>query len=256
MMLRAEPLAALPGVTHAFFTRAGGVSEGIFASLNCGFGSRDDPAHIAENRRRAPARLDLPADALCTPYQCHGNGCITVTAPRARVAAPRADATVTDRPGVALGVLTADCAPVLLAGRSAGVVGVVHAGWRGALAGVVEAADEAMAALGARPGDTVAAIGPCIGPRSYEVGPEFHAAFHAADPANAGRFTPAARPDHHLFDLPGYIAGRLVALGLAEVVSLAHDTCADAERFFSHRRAHLAGERSYGRLLSAIALAD
>ncbi len=256
MMLRAEPLAALPGVAHAFFTRAGGVSEGIFASLNCGFGSRDDPAHVAENRRRATARLDLPADTLCTPYQCHGNDCVTVTAPWRPGAAPRADAMVTDRPGVALGVLTADCAPVLLAGRRARVVGVVHAGWRGALAGVVEAAVEAMAALGARPGDTVAAIGPCIGPQSYEVGPEFHAAFHAADPANAGRFTPAARPKHHLFDLPGYIAGRLAALGLAEVVSLAHDTCADAERFFSYRRARHAGEDDHGRLLSAVALMD
>ncbi len=254
IMLGAEPLAALPSVRHGFFTRNGGVSEGPFASLNCGLSAGDEPARVAENRARATARLDLPWDALCTPYQCHGTHCIAVTSPWPHDARPKADALVTDRPGLALGVLTADCAPVLLADASARVVGIAHAGWRGALAGVLEAAVGAMAELGAAPANVVAAVGPCIGPNSYEVGPEFRAAFLADDPANEGFFTPAQRGGHAMFDLAGYIAGRLAALGLGDIVSLAHDTCADAERFFSYRRSCLNGEPSYGRLISAIAL--
>ncbi len=202
------------------------------------------------------ARLALTAEALCTAYQHHGTSCVAVTAPWRRDDRPRADVLLTDRPGVALGVLTADCAPVLLADRRAGVVCAAHAGWRGALGGVLEAAVGAMAALGAKPADTVAAVGPAIGPASYEVGPEFIAAFRAADAANAAYFAPAERHEHHMFDLPGYVVGRLRALGLAEAAALGHDTCADAGRFFSYRRTRLDGERSYGRLLSAIALAD
>ncbi len=256
MMLGADTLDALPGVRHGFFTRAGGVSEGPFASLNCGFGSGDEAARVAENRNLAMARLALSAEALCTAFQHHGTKCVEVTAPWRHANRPRADVLLTDRPDVALGVLTADCAPVLLADRRAGVVCAAHAGWRGALAGVVESAVDAMAALGARPADTVAAVGPCIGPASYQVGAEFAADFRAADAANGAYFAPSERSGHHMFDLPGYVAGRLRALGVAEVSALPHDTCADAERFFSHRRAHLDGERSYGRLLSAIALAD
>ena len=256
MMLGAEPLSALPGVRHGFFTRAGGVSEGPFAALNCGFGSGDEAARVAENRGRAMARLKLSAGSLCTAYQRHGTNCVEVTAPWKHEDRPEADVVLTVRPGVALGVLTADCAPVLLADRRAGVVCAAHAGWRGALAGVLEAAVEAMAANGATPAGTVAAVGPCIGPASYQVGPEFAADFRAADTANAAYFAPSERSGHHLFDLPGFVADRLRALGVAEVSALPHDTCADAERFFSHRRAHIDGERSYGRLLSAIALAD
>ncbi|MCH9021131.1 MAG: laccase domain-containing protein, partial [Proteobacteria bacterium] len=157
-------------------------------------------------------------------------------------------------PGIALGVLTADCAPVLFADSGARVVGVAHAGWRGALAGVLESTVAAMAGLGARPGGTIAAVGPCIAQESYEVGPELVAAFTAADAANAGLFAPPAREGHAMFDLAGYIVRRLSALGLAEVSVVAHDTCADADRFFSYRRARKRGETDYGRLLSAIAL--
>ena len=253
-MIEAPGLNASPGVRHGFFTREGGVSEGDYASLNCGFGSGDERENVTENRARAMARLGL--DDLCTTYQRHGADCVTVTAPWTRDRQPRADAMVTDRPGLALGVLTADCAPVLFADPIARVVGAAHAGWRGALSGVLEAAVEAMAALGAEPGNIVAALGPCIGPDSYEVGPEFHAAFVAAGPANAAYFAPAKRKGHRMFDLPGYVAGRLEALGLASVATLAHDTHADAKRFFSYRRATLTGERDHGRLLSAIALAE
>ena len=256
MLLHAAPLRELDGVRHGFFTRLGGLSEGPFASLNCGFGADDDPAKVAENRSIAMARFELPADALCTAYQRHGNRCITVAAPWKHGDAPRADAMVTDRPGLALGVLTADCAPVLFADPISRVIGAAHAGWRGALAGVVDAAVAAMAALGAEPENIVAAIGPCIGPGSYEVGPDLRDPFVAAGRANAAFFAPAKRKGHHMFDLPGYVAARLGALGLARVATLAHDTRADAERFFSYRRATLMGERDHGRLLSAIALAE
>ncbi|MFQ5959475.1 MAG: peptidoglycan editing factor PgeF [Alphaproteobacteria bacterium] len=256
MILHAEPLRAAGAVRHGFFTREGGVSEGPFASLNCGLGSGDDPQRVAGNRARAMARLDLDGEALITAYQCHSADCVTVTEPWERGAAPKADAMVSHRPGVALGILTADCAPVLFADASAGVIGAAHAGWRGALGGVLEATVAAMAALGAARERTVAALGPCIGPQCYEVGPEFFAAFRDADAANAALFTASARDGHYMFDLPGYVMRRLSGLGLAGVALLAHDTCADAERFFSYRRACHAGERDYGRLLSAIALAE
>jgi YfiH family protein len=161
---------------------------------------------------------------------------------------------VTDRPGVALGILTADCAPVLLADPEARVVGAAHAGWRGALAGVIEATLAAMARLGARVERVAARVGPAIGPGSYEVGPEFPAPFHAADPANARFFRPAARPGHHMFDLPGYCRARLAAAGVAAASASADDTCRDADRYFSYRRNTLAGVRDYGRGLSAIVL--
>ena len=255
-MIQAEALNAADGVRHGFLTRAGGVSRGPFASLNCGFGSGDEPVLVAENRGRAMTRLGLRDAALCTAYQCHGTRCVTVAAPWPTGDAPKADAMVTNRPGIALGVLTADCAPVLLADRRAGVVGAAHAGWRGALAGVVEATLDAMAKLGAAPQDTVAAVGPCIGQASYEVGVEFRDAFVAADSGNARFFMAGIRAGHHMFDLPGYVTTRLDALGLAAVEALADDTCADAARFFSYRRARLEGERDYGRLLSLVSLGE
>jgi YfiH family protein len=253
-MIEAEALKAAGGAHHGFFTRQGGVSHGLFASRNCGFGSGDNAAQVAENRSRAMS--DLGVDSLVTAYQCHSARCVTVTEPWAPGNSPRADAMTTSRPGVALGILTADCAPVLFADRRARVIAAAHAGWRGALDGVVEAAFDAMAALGATAGETVAAVGPCIGQASYEVGPEFREAFVTAHADNAGYFVPSTRPGHHMFDLAGYVAGRLGGLGLASVEVLGLDTCADEARFFSYRRACHAGEDDYGRLISLVALED
>lgn len=242
------------GVRHAFFTREGGASRGLYASNNCGFGSGDDPLCVAENRRRSVERLGLPGDALVTVYQVHGVDVAQVTKPWPPGDAPRADALVTDRPGVALGILTADCAPILLADRAARVIGAAHAGWRGALQGVAEAAVAAMVRLGARPERIEAAIGPCIAQGSYEVGPEFPRPFLERDGADAEFFRPAARDGHCMFDLGGYLARRLRALDLGRVEAVRADTCADAGRFFSYRRATLGGEPDYGRNLSVIAL--
>lgn len=253
-MLTAEPLARLSGVRHAFFGRQGGVSEGAYSSLNCGLGSGDDPERVAENRAIALAGLDLAAERLATVYQVHSARAAVVEAPWSAEARPKVDALVTRTPGLAVGVLTADCAPVLLADARAGVVAATHAGWRGALAGVVEQALAAMAGLGARPADTAAAIGPCIAQASYEVGPEFPGPFLAQDPDNSAFFAPSERQGHFLFDLKGYVARRLARAGVREVAILAADTCAEPERFFSYRRACLNKEPAYGRLLSAIAL--
>ncbi len=246
-------LAALDGIRHGFFGRAGGVSGGVYASLNCGAGSADDAGDVAENRARAMAALGLPAASLTTLYQVHGVEAVVARAPGRPPR--RADAVVSAAPGVALGILTADCAPVLLADAEAGVVGAAHAGWRGALAGVLARAVAAMEGQGAVRGRIVAAVGPCIGRASYEVGPEFRARFEAADEGNARWFAapaPGARPH---FDLEGYVAAELAALGLARVTVTGADTCAEEERFFSYRRAVLGGEADYGRALSAIALA-
>jgi YfiH family protein len=252
-MERIERLDALSGIRHGFFGRAGGVSDGLYASLNCGYGSGDVPDKVTANRRRAAARLALTAERVVTGHQTHSARVATVEAPWPREAAPAVDALVTDRPGIGLGVLSADCAPVLLADADARVVGAAHAGWRGALGGVLEATVAAMAALGARPERLAAAIGPCIGPASYEVGPEFLAPFTAEAAANARFFRPAERPGHFLFDLPGYVAARLERLGIAGDW-LGRDSLAESDRFFSYRRATLDGHRVYGRGLSLIAL--
>jgi len=245
-----------PRIRHAFFTREGGVSEGIYAALNCGFGSGDEPGKVAENRRIAMARLGLAPERLVSCHQVHGTATITVERPWRRNENPRADGMVTAVPGIALGVLAADCAAVLFADSSARIIGAAHGGWRGALAGVMEATVAAMVRLGARPGHIRAGIGPCIAQPSYEVGPEFAAAFAAADQGSGRFFAAASRPGHHLFDLPGYIAERLARLGLAAIERAAHDTAAEEELFFSYRRAGLRGEADYGRGLAAIALAD
>lgn len=250
-MIRSSDLDPLPGVRHGFFTRREGVSEGIYASLNCGLGSGDAPERVRENRARAMARLGVPAAPLCTPHQVHGTGVVRIEAAWAASERPRADAVVTDRPGLALGVLTADCAPLLLADPAARVVGAAHAGWKGALAGVVEAVVAAMAALGAEPAHICAAIGPCILQASYEVGPEFPGPFLAQDRASEAFFAPAA--GRYRFDLPGYLCRRLAACGIA-AHHVAEDTCADAARFFSYRRTCKEGGGDYGRLLSAIVL--
>lgn len=243
-----------PGIRHGFFTRKGGVSDGLFASLNCGFGSSDEPDKVAENRRRAAASLGVDGDRLVTCYQVHGAEVVAVETPWRREAAPRADGMVTARRGIALGVLAADCAPVLLADPVARIVGACHAGWRGAAGGVIDATIREMLRLGAEKTRLRAAVGPCIGKSSYEVGPEFPAPFLAEDPANADLFTPAKRAGHFLFDLAGYALGRLRRLGVAEAVAAGGDTAAEEARYFSYRRAFLRGERDYGRLVSAIVL--
>lgn len=252
--LLSESLSSLDGVRHAFYTRRGGVSAGIYDSLNCGLGSGDDRDSVIENRRRAMAFLDLPEDALATNFQIHSPDVITVDKVWARDERPKADAMVSATPGLALGILTADCAPVLLADSAAGVIGAAHAGWRGALTGVAEATIAAMARLGADVGRIQAAIGPCIAKESYEVGPEFPGPFLAQDEGNRRFFEPSQRAGHFMFDLSGYLAARLRAIGVAEVDIVARDTCAESENFFSYRRTTLSRGKDYGRGLSAIAL--
>lgn len=254
-MIIAPALAALPGIRHAFFTREGGVSEGIYAGLNCGFGSADDGDRVERNRARAMASLGLPADALATVHQVHSPTVVEATQAWPRGGAPRADAVVTARPGVAAGILTADCTPVLFADASAGIVAAAHAGWRGALDGVLGATVGAMVARGAVRDRIVAAVGPCIGQPSYEVGAEFRDRFLAVDPAFARFFLAGQRPGKFQFDLPGFVALRLEEAGVGTVDLCAADTLPDPDRFFSYRRATLRGEPDYGRALSAIALA-
>ena len=253
-MLTSDSLSALPGIRHGFFTREGGVSEGLYASLNCGLGSGDDLDSVAENRTRALAHLGLAADRLATVYQVHSNRAAQAETPWPADERPKADALVTKTAGLAVGVLTADCVPVLFADREAGVVAAAHAGWRGALDGVLETTLATMQKLGARPESTLAAVGPAIEQPSYEVGPEFPAPFLDQDPANGDFFRAAPRDGHFLFDLKGYVARRLARASIARVESLAADTCAEPARFFSYRRACLHGEQAYGRLLSAISL--
>jgi hypothetical protein len=253
VILTSPLLGAVAGVRHGFFTRRGGGSQGIYAGLNVGAGSRDDPAAVAENRRIAAHAFGDPAPPLVTVYQVHSARAVVAEGPWPGEA-PQADAVVTTRPGVMLGALAADCAPVLIADGEARVAAAVHAGWRGALGGVVEAAVEAMAEAGARRERLVAAVGPCIGPRSYEVGLEFLQAFVAAGPDNTRFFRPGAAPDKRLFDLPGFVLSRLAAAGVARAEWIARDTCAEPEDFFSNRRALHCGEADYGRLLSAIML--
>ena len=241
-------------IRHGFFGRGGGVSNGLYRSLNCGFGSGDDPEAVAENRTRAMRACDSPQSALCTAYQVHSAEALVVTAPWPRDEAPRVDAMATATPGLALAILTADCVPVLLADREAGVIGAAHAGWRGALNGVLEAAVEAMLGLGARAKDIRAVIGPAIGAASYEVGPEFPAPFLTRNPQDEDLFAPAKRDGHLLFDITGYVARRLQGLGLRAVAATGGDTCAEAERFFSYRRSVHRSEPDYGRNISIVAL--
>lgn len=240
---------ALDATRHGFFTREGGISTGIYASLNGGFGSRDDPSAIAENRRRIGEHLG--ASHLLSLHQIHSDKVVTVTEPWDRER-PRADSMVTDRPGIALGILTADCAPVLLADRKAGVIGAAHAGWKGALAGVLEATLDAMQALGARHERIIAVIGPVISQRAYEVGPEFVEQFLDEDWDN-GRFFAGGEGDRAMFDLPGFCLARLRAAGVSAEWT-GHCTHSDPSRFYSYRRGCQMGEPDYGRLVAAIAL--
>lgn len=239
---------ALNGVPHGFFTRRGGVSEGVYGSLNCGFSTGDDREKVQENRDRAVARLGLAPDRLAAVQQVHSARTVVIDEDWTSGPLQQADALATRRRGIALGVLGADCAPVLLADIEAGVIGAAHAGWRGALDGVTDSVIDAMIGLGAAPSRIVAAIGPCIAPASYQIGPEFPIPFLAQDPANAAFFA-----DGH-FDLPGYLKARLERRGLAVVLPSLGDTLTQSDLFFSHRRATLAGGSIAGRQLSAIAL--
>ena len=243
---------ALAGVPHGFLGRRGGVSQGLHAGLNVGWGSDDDRAAIAENRRRAVEAV-LPSATLVTVHQVHSPDVVTVAEPWPDDARPKADALVTDRPGLLLGVLTADCAPVLLADPAAGVVGAAHAGWKGALAGVTDACVSAMGALGARRERIAAAVGPCIAHPSYEVDADFEARFVVADTFNA-RFFKQGRDGHAWFDLAGYVAARLAAAGVGAVEKLGLDTYVDESRFYSYRRATHRREPGYGRQIAVSGL--
>ncbi len=241
-------------VRHGFFSRHGGVSSGMFDSLNCGNGSRDEAANVAENRARAARALGAAPGNLVTAYQSHGNAVAVVETPWQRGEEPRVDGIVTNQPGIALGILAADCGPVLFVDEAAGVIGAGHAGWKGALTGILEAVLGAMVELGAEKHRIAAALGPCIGAQSYEVGPEFRERFTAESDGNEAYFRPSDRQGHHLFALPAYIEARLTGLGLASVEVLEADTRPDGSDFFSYRRACLNDEPDYGRNISAIVL--
>jgi YfiH family protein len=245
-------VAGLVAVPHGFLGRRGGVSTGEMAGLNVGYGSGDDREAIARNRALAMAAV-LPGAEIATVHQVHSSTVVAVERPWAHDERPHADAMVTDRPGLLLGVLTADCAPVLLADAEAGVVGAAHAGWRGALAGVTDETIGAMEALGARRERIAAAVGPCIGRASYEVDESFRDRFLGHDRANERFFTdgPAGKPH---FDLEAYVVARLSAAGLANVEALHLDTYADAERFYSYRRSTHRREADYGRQIAMIAV--
>ncbi|MFA6280350.1 MAG: peptidoglycan editing factor PgeF [Bdellovibrionales bacterium] len=254
--LKAASLNAMMSVTHGFFTRAGGVSQGVFASLNGKMGLADDPLFVRENRRRVNVALGVKDNVFVACNQIHSTEVIPVAAAWDSAHEPPADAMVTRKRGVTLGIVTADCAPILFADEAAGVIGAAHAGWRGALGGVIENTLEAMERFGATRGAIKAAIGPCIWQESYEVGANFKMPFLAQSDANEMFFKPAQREGHFLFDLPAYIAARLREAGVESVERPPADTFADKERFFSYRRETLGIEANAGRQMAAIALVN
>lgn len=249
-MLRADNLSS---ITHGFFGRQGGVSQDVFASLNCGAGSGDVREAVIENRRRAVEQLS-PDAKLVTVHQIHSAKAVIVTAPWEIGESPQADAMATNVPNIALGILTADCAPVLFADSHARVIGAAHAGWKGALGGVTESTLAAMESLGAKRARIAAAIGPCISQANYETGPEFRDAFLAADSNHASFFVPSNRADHWRFDLEGFVTHRLTLARVENVARLSACTYAREADFYSFRRATHRGEKDYGRQLSAIML--
>jgi YfiH family protein len=252
LTLKSALFDQLPGVRHAFFTRQGGVSTGVYKSLNVGVGSKDAPHAVQENRARAAAALGCELSHLLTCYQIHSNVAVTASGPFAE--RPEADAVVTKTPRLACGALSADCAPILLADSEARVVASAHAGWKGALGGIVAATVEAMIAAGARRERIAAAIGPCIGQASYEVGEDFMDRFSLEAPGSERFFAPGRTPDKRQFDLPGFVLQRLAEAGVERAEWIGADTCADEKLYFSNRRGFLRGESDYGRLLSAIVL--
>jgi polyphenol oxidase len=253
-MLTTETLNDATGIRHGFFTREGGCSQGIYLGLNCGYGSDDVTATVRQNRTRAMEKLGMEGVALTTVHQIHSPNVIEVKAPWEADQAPKADGMVSRQEGIALGILTADCAPVLFADANARVIGAAHAGWRGAKEGVLGATVGAMVELGAEVNKIHAAVGPCIQQQSYEVGPEFHRGFVDEDSKSAEFFVASAQADHFMFDLAGYVERQLRALGLEQVDVVDVDTYTDEDRFFSYRRATHRGESDYGRGLSAILL--
>ena len=248
-----HPLLHRAGLRHGFFTREGGVSTGLYEGLNTGVGSNDDPAAVSENRRRVAEYLGGAPDDIAACYQIH-SAVTRVAEAGWKGERPEGDAVVSAAPGVICAVLTADCAPVLLADAEAGVVGAAHAGWKGALGGIVHSTVAAMQALGARPDRIVAVVGPCIAQASYEVDADFHDRFDHHDPGSGRFFAPGASADKRLFDLPGYVLWRLEQAGVADAAWTGDDTRTDAARFYSNRRAYLNGEPDFGRLMSAISL--
>ncbi len=254
--VQSELFSKVNCVAHGFFSRCGGVSNGIYSSLNCGFGSGDDINHIKSNRALAVSALGANPENLITAYQVHGRTALHVDRPQSLTDSPKVDALVTDQPGITLGILTADCAPVFLVDETVGVIGAAHAGWRGVSAGILESTIGVMGKLGANPSNITAAIGPCIGFDSYEVGPEFPALFLDERSDNSVFFKEAINPNHLMFDLAGYAAQRLRNSGILEVDQLLHDTFTHESAFFSYRRALHRKETDYGRLLSALVLRD
>ncbi len=244
--------ATLEGVPHGFLGRGGGVSRGLYAELNVGLGSDDDRAAVIENRLRATNAV-MPGSALITMFQIHSADVVHIETPFADDQRPRGDAMVTDRPGLLLGILTADCVPVLFADTQAGVIGAAHAGWKGAIGGITDATLDAMEALGAQRDRIRAAVGPCIARKSYEVSDEFVARFTADDQENE-RFFTGGKPGHAYFDIEAYVSHRLAQAGVAHIEALGLDTVSDPTRFFSYRRATLNAEPDYGRQISLIAL--
>lgn len=251
-ILRSPNLEAMPAITHGFFGREGGVSTGIYESLNCGPGSDDDRAAVIANREIV--RGAIGANALVTVHQIHSADATIVTAPWDIGHGQECDAMASATPGIALGILTADCAPVLFADEEAGVIGAAHAGWKGALGGIIESTLKAMEKLGAERGRIAAAIGPCISQTHYEVGPEFHTRFASAAPANTRFFIACERTGHFRFDLEGFVAARLADAGLSRIQPLSACTYAQEHAFFSFRRATHRGENGYGREISTIML--
>jgi YfiH family protein len=253
MRLASPLLSAIPGLRHAFFTREGGVSDGIYQSLNAGLGSQDDPAKIAENRRRMAEQMAVTPEHFLSLHQTHSPDVVVASGPWEGASRPRADALVTRTEGLAIGVTAADCGPILFVDPTARVIGAAHAGWKGALTGVVESTVEAMEKLGADRSGIVAAIGPLIRQHSYEVGGEFVERFIEADAENTSFFIPSAREGHAMFDLAGFIRMRLENAGVLMIDDLGVDAYAD-ERFFSYRRSVHRKEPDYGRHVHAIAL--
>ena len=254
-MLQAASLSKLTHIRHGFFTRSGGVSQGVYGSLNGGVGSNDAPENVIENRARMAAALDVTPGRLLTPYQIHSPEVAVAERPWTHEDRPRADAIVTRTPSLAIGVSTADCGPLLFADSEARVIGAAHAGWRGAFTGVIEATVAAMEQLGADRARITVALGPTISQPNYEVGPEFVERFMTADAANARFFVASQRSGHAMFDLAGYIAARVQRADIVKFEDLGLCTFAESDRFFSYRRTTLRGEPDYGRHINAIALA-
>jgi hypothetical protein len=255
MKFSASSLAAIDGVQHGFFTRRGGVSSGIYASLNCGPGSRDDAANVTENRARVAELLGAEPGRLITIFQKHSADAVVADRPWQDGKTPEADAIVTAKPGLAIGILTADCAPVLLCDGTARVIGAAHAGWRGALSGIVEATVAAMTKLGAKPERITAVIGPAISQKAYEVGGDFVERFLAAEPDSTAFFITDEGSGEPHFDLPGYVGERLARAGVGAITDLGLCTYCEETRLFSYRRSQHHGEGDYGRQISAILLA-